>query len=119
VTDETFVVELAGRRWSLPHLPFRVIKSIQPVLFKVYEDAAQAAPSALAESQIDNLAAAAWRAIAYVEPGLSFDDFLAMPFSVGDLLIALPAVAQAAGLRVQTAATAEASPEPGKSISTP
>lgn len=119
MTDETFVVELAGHRWALPHLPFRVIKSIQPALFKVYEDAAQAGASALAEAQIDNLAAAAWRAIAFVEPSLSFDDFLAMSFSVADLLTALPAVAQAAGLRVQTTATLEASPEPGKSISTP
>ncbi len=118
MSEETFAVELAGRRWSIPHLPFRVIKSIQPALFKIYEEAAKAGPSALSEAQIDNLAAAAWKAIAYVEPSITFDDFLAMPFSVADLLTALPAIAQAAGLRVHTA-TAEASPQTGKSISTP
>jgi hypothetical protein len=118
MTEETFAVELAGRRWALPHLPFRVVKSIQPALFKVYDDAARSGPAALAEAQIDNLAAAAWRALAYVDSSLTLDDFLALPFSLADLFAALPAIARAAGLQVQTA-TAEASPETGKSISTP
>lgn len=116
MTDEPFAVELAGRRWELPHLPFRIVKSIQPALFKAYSDAAQTGNSALAESQIDALAGAAWRAIAHVDPTLSLDDFLSLPFSVADLLAALPAVAQAAGLGTH-AATAEASPEAGKSTS--
>ena len=116
MTDEPFVVELAGRRWELPHLPFRIIKSIQPTLFKVYADAAQGGNPALAESQIDSLGGAVWRALAQVDPTLSLDDFLSLPFSVADLLAALPAVAQAAGLRAQVA-TAEASPEAGKSTS--
>ena len=34
MTEQTFVVELAGRRWALPHLPFRIIKAIQPALFQ-------------------------------------------------------------------------------------
>ena len=118
MTDDSFIVELAGRRWSLPHLPFRVIKSIQPALFQVYSETSQLGAAALAESQIDSLAAATWRAISYVDPALNFEDFLALPFSIADLFAALPAVAQAAGLRIQTA-TAEASPETGKSTSTP
>lgn len=116
--DEAFAVELAGRRWALPHLPFRIIKSVQPALLKVYSETAELGASTLAESQIDELAAAAWRAISHVDPALSYEDFLALPFSIADLFVALPAVAQAAGLRIQ-AATAEASPEMGKSISTP
>ena len=108
-------MELAGRRWALPHLPFRVIKAIQPALFKAYSDAGQ---GALDEAQIENLAQCAWRAIAHVEPQLAFEDFVDLRFSVGDLFAALPAVAQAAGLRPQ-AATQEASPSSGKSISTP
>jgi hypothetical protein len=118
VTEEGFVVELAGRRWTLPHLPFRIIKAVQPALFKAYSEAAQPGNPALAEQQIDALATASWRAISYVDPGLSYDEFLALPFTVADLLATLPAVAEAAGLRAQTA-TAEASPEAGKSISTP
>jgi len=114
VSEETFLVELAGRRWALPHLPFRLIKTIQPALFKAYADAGE---GALTETQIDNLAQAAWRALSYIEPSLSLDEFLALPFSVGDLFAALPAVAQASGLRPQ-AATQEASPPSGKSTST-
>ena len=112
MTDETFVVALAGRRWVLPHLPFRVIKSVQPALLRVYSETAELGAASLAESQIDGLAAAAWRAIAHVDPSLSYEDFLTLPFSIADLFAALPAVAQAAGLRIQ--ATSEASPEAGK-----
>ena len=118
MTDEPFVIELAGRRWALPHLPFRLIKSIQPALFQVYSETTKMGASPLSEAQIDNLAGAAWRAIAYVDPTLAFDDFLGLPFSVADLVLILPLVAQAAGLRVQLA-TAEASPEMGKSTSMP
>ncbi len=117
MTEEGFVVELAGKRWTLPHLPFRIIKAVQPALFRAYSEAAQHGQSALAEEQIDSLANAAWRAISHVDAGLSYEDFLALPFTVADLLATLPAVAEAAGLRAQ-AATAEASPEPGKSITT-
>jgi hypothetical protein len=118
VTDEPFVIELAGRRWALPHLPFRVIKTIQPALFQVYSETGRMGDTPLTETQIDNLAGVAWRAIAYADSSLSFEEFLALPFSVADLFAALPAVAQAAGLRVQPA-TAEASPTMGKSTSTP
>lgn len=117
MTEEAFVIELAGRRWTLPHLPFRIIKAIQPALFQVYSETAQMGAPPLTEAQIDNLAGAAWRAIAYVDPSLAFDDFLSLPFTVADLFVILPMVAQAAGLRVQLATT-EASPEMGKSIST-
>lgn len=118
MTDETFVVELAGRQWILPHLPFRIVKSVQPVLLKVYSETAELGAGVLTETQIDDLAAATWRAIAHVDPTLSYEDLLALRFSIADLFAALPAVAQAAGLRINVA-TAEASPGTGKSISTP
>jgi hypothetical protein len=125
VSDETFAIELAGLRWLLPHLPFRAIKAIQPALFQVYADAGGAnlttgSVAALGEAEIERLAEATWRAISHVDPALSYDDFLALPFSVGDLIQAFPSVAKAAGLRAKAnPATPEASPEPGKSISTP
>ena len=125
MSEDTFVVELAERRWALPHLPFRSIKAIQPALFQLYADAGgesitTRSVAALGEAQIERLAEATWRAIAHVDPALSWDDFLALPFSVGDLIQAFPSVAKAAGLRAQaTSATPEASPPPGKSTSTP
>jgi len=124
VSEETFIVTLGGRSWALPHLPFRAIKSIQPALFDVYLAAGGASMSSdsvarLGEAELDRLAEATWRAIAHVDPALSFADFLDLPFSVGDLIQAFPSVAKAAGLRPGPNATQGASPEPGKSISTP
>ena len=116
MSEEPFLVELGGRSWALPHLPFRIVKAIQPILFKVYAEANR--QETLSEAQIDDLARAAWRAAAHVDAALSYEDFVNLPFSLADLFAALPAVAQAAGLRPQSA-TAEASPQPGKSTSTP
>ena len=106
VSDETFVVALGGRRWALPHLPFRAIKAIQPALFQIYADAggdaaSSASVASLGEAQFDRLAEATWRAIAVVDPALAYEDFLDLPFSVGELIQALPALAKAAGLRAQ------------------
>ena len=124
MSEETFGIALAGKRWSLPHLPFRAIKAIQPALFDVYLAAGGASLTSdsvarLGEAELDKLAEATWRAIAHVEPALSFADFLELPFSVGELIQAFPSVARAAGLRPHDSATQEASHPPGKSISTP
>ncbi len=39
MSEETFEIALGGRRWAAPHLPFRVIKAIQPALFDTYLEA--------------------------------------------------------------------------------
>ena len=123
MSEETFAVALGGRRWRLPHLPFRAIKAIQPALFDVYLAAGGASLASdsvtrLGEAELDKLAEATWRAIAHVEPALTYAEFLELPFSVGELIQAFPAVAKAAGLRPADPATREASHSPGKSIST-
>jgi hypothetical protein len=132
MSEEAFAISLGGRRWAVPHLPFRAIKAIQPVLFQVYLEAGGPAMSGesvarLSEAQLDRLAEATWRAVSFVDPELSYADFLDLPFSVGELIQAFPAVAQAAGLRPgrienqssPAPATPEASHEMGKPISTP
>jgi hypothetical protein len=132
VSDEPFAISLGGKTWSVPHLPFRAIKAIQPALFDVYLSAGGAAMSAesvarLNEAQLDRLAEATWRAVSFVEPDLSFANFLDLAFSVGELIQAFPSVAKAAGLRPGKAAdealpshaTQEASSSVGKLISTP
>ena len=125
MSEETFVVELAGRRWALPHLPFRAVKAIQPALFQVYAEAGGVEASAasvvrLGEAQLERLAEATWRAIAVVDPALGYAEFLDLPFSVGELIGVFPVVAKAAGLRAvdRAEATSEASPQLGKSTST-
>jgi len=122
--QETFEIALGGRRWTAPHLPFRIIKAIQPALFDIYLAAGGPSMSSdsvarLGEPQLDRLAEATWRAVAFVEPALSYAEFLDLPFSVGELIQAFPAVAKAAGLRPGQNAAREAPHEPGKSISTP
>jgi len=124
VSEETFAVTLGGRSWALPHLPFRAIKAIQPALFDIYLAAGGATISndsvaRLGERELERLAEATWRAIAHVDQSLTFPEFLELPFSVGELIQAFPAIAKAAGLRPAQSATQEASPAPGKSTSTP
>ena len=132
VSEEPFDISLGGKTWSVPHLPFRAIKVIQPALFDVYLAAGGSSMSAesvarLSEAQLDRLAEATWRALAFVEPELSLANFLDLPFSVGELIQAFPSVARAAGLRpgrvedqaLPAHATQEASQSPGKLISTP
>ena len=76
----------------------------------------------LSEAHLDRLAEATYLAVAHVDPELSRDSFLDLPFSVGELMQAFPAIASAAGLRaVQSAAEPlrDAPQEaPGESIST-
>jgi hypothetical protein len=132
VSEEAFAISLGGKTWSVPHLPFRAIKAIQPALFDIYLAAGGASMSGesvarLNETQLERLAEATWRAIAFVEPELSLANFLELPFSVGELIQAFPSVARAAGLRpgrIEDQAspadsTPEASQNVGKSISTP
>jgi hypothetical protein len=132
VSEEPFIISLGRKTWSVPHLPFRAIKAIQPALFDVYLAAGGSSMSAesvarLGEAQLERLAQATWRAISLVDPELSLDNFLDLPFSVGDLIKAFPSVARAAGLRPGTIedqappapATQEASQIAGKLISTP
>ena len=76
MSEEPFAVSLGGKTWSVPHLPFRAIKAIQPALFDVYLAAGGSSMSAesvarLSEAQLDRLAEATWRAVSFVEPELS------------------------------------------------
>ncbi len=132
MSEEAFAISLGGKTWSVPHLPFRAIKSIQPALFDVYLAAGGSSMSGdsvarLSEAQLERLAEATWRAISFVEPELSLANFLNLPFSVGELMKAFPSVARAAGLRPgrieDQASPAHAAPEAsqsvGKLISTP
>jgi hypothetical protein len=132
VSEDGFSISLGGKTWSVPHLPFRAIKAIQPALFEIYLAAGGPSMSSesvarLNEAQLDRLAEATWRAVSFVEPELSFTKFLDLAFSVGELIQAFPAVAKAVGLQPgkiegqasPAPATQEESQDLGKSISTP
>jgi hypothetical protein len=124
VSEDAFTISLGGKTWSVPHLPFRAIKAIQPALFDIYLAAGGASMSGesvarLNEAQLDRLAEATWRAVSFVEPELSLTKFLELPFSVGELIQVFPSVARAAGLRPgrgeDQASTANATPEASQS----
>ena len=122
MSEETFLVSLGGRRWALPHLPFRAIKKIQPALFQVYAELGGAAISTasvaqLSEAQLDRLAEATYQAIASVDPDLSREAFLDLPFSVSELMQAFPSIAKAAGLRAARSIDSHPQEAPGESIS--
>ncbi len=132
MSEEAFGISLGGKNWSVPHLPFRAIKAIQPALFEIYLAAGGPSMSSesvarLSEAHLDRLAEATWRAISFVEPELSFAKFLDLAFSVGELIQAFPSVAKAVGLQPGKSedqaspapATPGASQDLGKSISTP
>ena len=116
---ETFAVSLGGKTWAVPHLPFRVVKTVQPALFDVFLSLGGAgmneqAIALMSEADLDKLAMAIWRAVSVADQALSYDAFLDLPFSVGDLAMAFPAVARAAGLKAVDQASQEAAPGEGK-----
>lgn len=124
MSEDAFTISLGGKTWSVPHLPFRAIKAIQPALFDIYLAAGGSSMSGksvarLNEAQLDRLAEATWRAVSFVEPELSLTKFLELPFSVGELIQVFPSVARAAGLRPgrreDQASTANATPEASQS----
>ena len=127
MSEGAFLVSLGGRRWSpaASSLPGdqENSASVVPGLFRLGGGAISTASVAqLSEAQLDRLAEATYLAIAHVDPELSRESFLDLPFSVSELMEAFPAVANSAGLRSTRAASA-AQPDakreaPGESIST-
>jgi hypothetical protein len=110
MSDETFPVTLAGKTWALPHLPFRLVKKIQPTLFHIYREAggdgiSLTTVALLTEEHYDALADAMWTAVNFVDPAMSRDAFFDLPFSVGELLVGFPSLARSAGLRATPVAT--------------
>lgn len=112
MSDETFPVALGGRRWQIPHLPFRVLKKAQPRLLK--RSRALAGESSdigmilrLDEESLDDLAEAVFLAVQVADPSLTREVFLDLPFSAADLIGAMPSVIAACGLKVAQRAPAE------------
>ena len=107
MSDETFPVDLGGCHWDLPHLPFRLVKKIQPAVAAI----SRAFPTALdAQRALVNLDEAALDAIADVvfaavnavdgAPSMSKDAFYELPFASGNLVAALPSVLSACGMKI-------------------
>jgi hypothetical protein len=103
--NETFPVELGGKKWEIPHLPFRVGKRLQPLFAaetsKLFGDAnAARAVAMLDERTIDALAGGVYEALHEVDRSLSKEAFYELTFSSGDLVAALPSVLSACGMKI-------------------
>lgn len=126
MSDETFPVTLAGQTWDLPRLPFRVCKKVQPRLLKRSRDLfggrgeasepgfAMALALRLDEPVLDDLADAAYFAVSAVDPKLTREAFLELPFTSGELVAAMKPLLQACGLEVGERAAAAQGPQEKK-----
>jgi hypothetical protein len=105
--SETFPVTLAGRTWQLPHLPFRILKKLQPRLLAkgaaLFGGDLKTLVFRLDEEQLDALAEDAFTALNFAEPTLSKEQFLELPFSSSELLQTVPSLMQACGLELKKA----------------
>ena len=105
MSDQTFRVELGGCHWDLPHLPFRLVKQIQPAVAAISRQFptaldAQRALVNLDEAALDAIAGVVFAAISHVDAAHSKDDFYELPFASGDLVAALPSVLSACGMKI-------------------
>ncbi len=111
-------ITLGGRTWTIPPLPWRVVRSLQPRLGRFFTATRGEGTRVLVMStdDLDSAAQAVFEAVVYAEPGLTREDFDALTFGSLDLARAIPAVARAAGMMQDDAkGGAEASPDAGKS----
>ena len=106
-------IALGGKTWTLPPLPWRIVREIQPALgtFFSLAGADGANTLRLTSDQLDALAGVVFRAAAFVEGGLTREAFDNLAFSPLDVVRAIPAVARACGL-VQEAQDPLGAPHP-------
>jgi hypothetical protein len=109
--SETFPIALAGRTWAIPHLPFRLLKKVQPLVMRrgaQFRGAGGGVEAVLSldEAALDDLAEAVWLAISHVDRGISRAQFDDLPFGSQDLFFAVPSLIRACGLLARTAAAA-------------
>ena len=104
--SENFPIDLGGARWSLPPLPFRIIKKVQPVLLRLgaaiegpAEKQEELLRGYLTEPRLDELVGAFHLAISHVAPNYPLESFIDLPFTPGDLITNVAPLMQAAGLR--------------------
>jgi hypothetical protein len=115
-------LKLGGQTWTLPsQLPWRYVKSVQPLIFRAYRAAGGSSASlstlgSLPEADLDALAEGVRLATLAAEDGpkLSPEQFAELPISVSDLVLAMPIVSRACGLIARVAGAGEATEEPGK-----
>ena len=116
--DGHFAFELGGKKWSVPPLPWRVVKRIEPSMIALYREAQQAeANFEFKEGFLDKLAGLVFTVIECADtkdgdPPPTREAFEELAFHSRDLLGLLPTVGQACGLQKQKANGAGQSEDP-------
>jgi hypothetical protein len=96
---------LGGKTWSVPPLPWKIIKIIEPALLDLYKDAKRAEVELEINPEfLDKLANLVFRVVQYADPDdgdppPTREEFENLHFKSADLLVCLPLVGKAAGLQ--------------------
>ena len=108
MADETFLIELGGRRWELRRLPFGVLRKVQPALLRqareITNGDAASAVYRLNEAALAKQAEAVALALRTVDPEMTSAVLDGMHFTPADLAIAVLQVLRACGISTQGAA---------------
>lgn len=93
-------IDLAGRTWTLPPLPWRIVREIQPAIGTFFTLAGESGANTLrlTTAELDALAGVVFTAAAHVDRTLTRESFDDLAFSPLDVVRAIPAVARACGL---------------------
>lgn len=97
-------VTLGGRRWVMADLAPRQFRKVIPAILAL---ASVKTPADLDEAKIDRLLDALYFALTRNYPALAREAFLDLPIRLSELVAALPALSEAAGLEAGTAAPGE------------
>ena len=95
---EFFPLSLGGRTWNLPHLPFGVIKRLQPRVLALADGMSELKVKDLDEAKLDELLDVTLAAIQCAEAGLTRPALEALAFTSADLVGAQIPIMKALGL---------------------
>ncbi|RBP03807.1 hypothetical protein DFR50_14255 [Roseiarcus fermentans] len=99
-------IALGGKTWTLPALPWRIVREVQPEIGKFFALAGDGGTNTLrlTTAELDALAGVVFRAAGHVDRTLTREAFDDLAFSPLDVVRAIPAVARACGLVKESAA---------------
>jgi hypothetical protein len=104
MSDETYKLELGGKSWDIPVLPFKLVKKIQPVILQVYTSLGGSAltvesMSNIDEAVLDKVLGAVQMVAGHVDKDVTVESLNELPFSVVDLMMTFPVLAQCCGFK--------------------
>lgn len=110
--EHVFPVELGGRHWDLPRLPWRIVRKVQPGIARQSEALVDGDTASILRrldaAMLAEQTHLVLLALQVAEPELTLDQLDELPITLEQLAIAQIAVLSACGLEVMPAAPAPA-----------